>query len=256
MRRLLIIGIGAGDPDYMTVQAIRALGQVDVFFAADKGAEKEDLAGLRTQICERFIEHRRYRSVRFADPQRGSGASANAYRASVDAWHGEREAIYERLLREELREGETGAFLAWGDPSLYDSTLRIVDRIRTRGALQLECEVIPGISSVQALCARHGIALSRIGESVQITTGRQLAAGLPVREGSVVVMLDGECAFKTCAEPDLEIYWGAYLGTPDEILIAGPLREVMDQIETTRRRARAQKGWIMDTYLLRRAQAR
>jgi len=37
MRRLLIIGIGAGDPEQVTVQAIRALNEADVFFMMDKG---------------------------------------------------------------------------------------------------------------------------------------------------------------------------------------------------------------------------
>ena len=46
MRKMLIIGIGAGDPDYITVQAINALNQVDVFFVIDKGEEKDDLVVL------------------------------------------------------------------------------------------------------------------------------------------------------------------------------------------------------------------
>jgi precorrin-6A synthase len=45
---------------------------------------------------------------------------------------------------------------------------------------------------------------------------------------------------------------GAYLGTPDEITLSGPLGEVGELIRLTRDRARANKGWIMDTYLLRR----
>ena len=43
MRRLLIIGIGAGDPEQVTVQAIKALNRADVFFVIDKGAVKQDL---------------------------------------------------------------------------------------------------------------------------------------------------------------------------------------------------------------------
>ena len=40
MKTLLIIGIGAGDPDYLTVQAINALNRTDVFFLMDKGDRK------------------------------------------------------------------------------------------------------------------------------------------------------------------------------------------------------------------------
>ena len=61
MRKILIIGIGAGNPEYVTVQAINALNRADVFFIPDKGTEKEDLAGLRLEICEQYIRDRTYR---------------------------------------------------------------------------------------------------------------------------------------------------------------------------------------------------
>jgi precorrin-6A synthase len=249
MRTVSIIGIGAGSPEHVTVQAIEALNATDVFFVADKGAEKADLATLREEICARFIRAPRYRLARFADPERGA---SGAYRADVDAWHRAREVIYERLLFGELADGERGAFLAWGDPALYDSTLRIVESIRARRAGELACEVIPGISSVQVLAARHRVPLNRIGEPVLVTTGRQLRDGYPAGADSVVVMLDGECTFRRCAGLELDIWWGAYLGTPHEILIAGRLDDVMDEIERTRAEARARKGWVMDTYLLKK----
>jgi len=113
--------------------------------------------------------------------------------------------------------------------------------------------VIPGISSVQVLAAKHRIALNQIGESVLLTTGRKLADGFPAEFGSVVVLLDGAQAFARLAEPDLDIFWGAYLGTESEILISGKLADVKDEIEVARARARRQHGWIMDTYLLRRS---
>jgi precorrin-6A synthase len=50
----------------------------------------------------------------------------------------------------------------------------------------------------------------------------------------------------------MHIYWGAYIGTPDEVLIAGPLAEVAETIRTRRAELREQHGWIMDSYLLRR----
>ncbi len=69
----------------------------------------------------------------------------------------------------------------------------------------------------------------------------------------MVVLLDGAQAFATLAEPDLEIFWGAYLGTEHEILRSGKLAEVRDEIEAVRKRARDRHGWIMDTYLLRKS---
>lgn len=252
-RKVLIIGIGAGNPEYVTVQAVNALNKVSVFFIPNKGIEKRDLARLRREICERFIENTSYRMVDFDTPVRET--SCPSYGEGVEEWHDDVERVYERLLVEELGEGECGAFLVWGDPSLYDSALRILQRIRAKGSFELEYEVIPGISSVQALAAAHKVPLNRIGESIMVTTGRRLAEGFPNNADSVVVMLDGQSAFKNVDE-DVEIYWGAYIGTEDEILVSGKLREVLDEIDRVRREARDRKGWIMDTYLLRKTEER
>jgi precorrin-6A synthase len=250
MRKVFVIGIGAGNPDYVTVQAINALNEVDVFFVMDKGAEKDDLVRLRKDICARYIKDRSYRTVETADPPRDRNAPS--YEAGVRAWHAQRVAIYERLIEQELGDGECGAFLVWGDPSLYDSTLRIIDQIIAKKTVAFEYEVVPGISSVQALAARHKIALNRIGRSVHITTGRKISEGLPDDIDDVVVMLDADCSFKTIDDPGVDIYWGAYIGTDDEILVSGNLRERMQEIERIRREAKEKKGWIMDTYLLRK----
>jgi len=249
MRKIFIIGIGSGNPDHVTVQAINALNQVDVFFVMDKGQEKDDLVRLRKDICERYIKDRSYRIVETADPRRDPSAP---YEAAVRAWHEQRAEIYERLIADELGEDGCGAFLVWGDPSLYDSTLRIIDQLVERRKVVFEHEVIPGISAIQVLAAQHRIALNRIGRSIHITTGRKLAEGLPDGIDDVVVMLDGDCSFKAVDDTDTHIYWGAYLGTPDEILVAGDLREVGGDIERKRAEAKARKGWVMDTYLLRK----
>lgn len=249
MRKILIIGIGAGNPDYLTVQAINALNQVDVFFIPDKGVEKAALQRLRKDVCERFIADPKYRMVRIPMPTR-TAAGAD-YRDSVDKWHAELVEAFSGFITEELGDEQCGGFLVWGDPTLYDSTLRIIEHIRKNG-LALEYEVIPGISSVQALAARHRVALNRIGQPVLVTTGRKLAEGFPNNLDSIVVMLDGDQAFKRIEADDIDIYWGAYVGTEDEILVAGKLSEVMGDIERIRSQARMEKGWIMDTYLLRK----
>ena len=250
MRKVLIIGIGPGDPDYVTMQAIKSLNRVDVFFVVDKGREKQDLIQLRQEICDRYIENRSYRVVEVRDPERDRTAAA--YRSAVEVWRRQRADLYETMIRDELGEDGCGAFLAWGDPSIYDSTLASIEDILARGALEFEYEVIPGISSVQALVAKHKVTLNQVGEPIQITTGRRLTRGFPADVNNVVVMLDANCSFKQVADPGTKIYWGAYVGTDDEILRSGELSEVMDEIEQVRGAARERKGWIMDTYLLRR----
>jgi precorrin-6A synthase len=253
VRKILIIGIGAGDPEHITIQAINALRQVNVLFITDKGADKDDLARFRREICARYVPESSFRTVVIPDPKRER--TPTDYHAAVETWHQQRAASYETLFSGQLGENECGAFLVWGDPSLYDSTIRIVADIAARGSVKFEYEVIPGITSVQALTARHRIALNQIGAPVQITTGRRLAADAQDLSGDTVVLLDGECAFRAVADPEIEIFWGAYLGTPDEILLSGKLREMSETIQQTRAEARLRKGWIMDTYLLRKPAA-
>jgi precorrin-6A synthase len=250
MRKLFVIGIGAGHVDHLTVQAIKALSEIDVIFMLDKGPEKDSLAQLRREICDRYIKNASFRIVFAKDPERDRDPAC--YQSAVSAWHEKRAAIYEAMIREELADNQCGAFLVWGDPSLYDSTLRIVEQVAAMTPVAFDYEVIPGISSVQALAARHRIALNRIGGAVLITTGRQLAKGLPENVDDVVVMLDGECAFRSIEEDNVEIFWGAYVGTEDEILISGRLQDCKQEIEKARSEARLRHGWIMDTYLLRR----
>jgi precorrin-6A synthase len=242
-RHIHVIGIGAGDPDFMTVQAIEALNDTQVFFAMDKGEAKSDLVALRREICDRFIREPGYRFVELPDPKRSTRAD---YREAVADWHAARARIWATAIAAELGPDGVGAFLAWGDPSLYDSTLRILDAVAAE--LDFTHDVIPGITAVQALTARHRIPLNEVGEPVLITTGRQLREN--GMAGSAVVMLDAECSFRACP-PDTEIWWGAYLGTPDELLVTGTVGEVGTRIAALRDEARARHGWIMDTYLLR-----
>jgi len=247
MRKLLIIGIGAGDPDFITLQAAKALATVDVFFMLEKGAAKDAMVELRRELCRRHAG-KAYRIVEASSPPRERRPAD--YAGCVDDLNRAKQETFERMIGDNLADGQVGAILAWGDPSLYDSTIRNVEAIAERQ--RLAYEVIPGISAVQALAARHRITLNTVAQPVEITTGRRLAEGWPAGVDSVVVMLDGEDTWRRFADQDIDIWWGAYLGTPQEILIAGRLRDVSDEIHRVRTAARERNGWIMDTYLMRR----
>lgn len=246
MRELLVIGIGAGDPDQVTIQAVKAMNRADVFFVIGKGDEKQELVDLRTTILSEHMD-RDYRIVDIVDPPRDRTPAD--YTGVVDDWHDRRAQVFEERF---AAEDGVGAILVWGDPSLYDSTLRIVERVLARGNVRFEYSVIAGVTSVQSLAAQHRIVLNRIGEPVHVTTGRRLREGLPDGVDTAVVMLDAECSFTHVPGDDVEIWWGAYLGLPDEVLISGRLREVEDEIVRVRAELRERKGWIMDIYLIQR----
>jgi len=251
MKKILIIGIGAGNPDHVTIQAVNALNTVDVFFILEKNSAMEKLIALRKEICRRFIKGTDYRFVQAKSPERIREAADHV--SGIEDLNRDKEALFEQLIAEEMQDGECGAFLVWGDPTLYDSTIRIVETIAKRGTHDLEYEVIPGISSIQALAARHKVTLNQIGAGFEITTGRKIAAGFPDGADSVIVMLDENDAYQHFIDQDIDIYWGAYVGTPDEILISGKLKDVAGEIARTRAEARLAHGWMMDSYLMRKA---
>lgn len=243
MTTLFLIGIGTGNPDHVTGQAIRALNAADLILIPRKGEAKSDLADLRRQILTDVLTA----PVPVAEYDVPTRADQSDYLGAVNDWHDAIAQVWQDTIAARLPQGGKVALMVWGDPSLYDSTLRIAARLPG-----LTVKVIPGITSLQALTASHAIPLNTLAAPVTITTGRQLRDhGWPEGATTLAVMLDKGGAF-TVLPPDTEIWWGAYVGMPEETLIHGPLGEVSDEILATRARLRAEHGWIMDIYLLRR----
>lgn len=247
MIELLLVGIGTGNPEHITLQAIRALNRADVILIPRKGETKADLAELRRAICAEVITNPATRIVDFDLPTRDPATPD--YRTRVEDWHDAIARVWQSALDDALPEGGTAALLVWGDPSLYDSTLRIADRLGGRVSLS----VIPGITALAALTAAHAIPLNEIGAPFLVTTGRQLREnGWPEGIRTLAVMLDAGGAFTTLDPQGISIWWGAYVGMKEEIILSGPLAQMSETILARREQARAAHGWIMDIYVLRR----
>ena len=248
-RSLVIVGIGPGEPGMVTTEALAALAEVDVVIGFDKGERTAELAAVRREVLDRARRGRPCRMIQLEDRRRDVTVG---YRDAVETWHRDRTAALEQALLDDVADGERVGILVWGDPSLYDSTLRLIDALRARSRVRLAVEVIPGVSSLSLLAARHGVPLHDVGGSLLVTTGRRLRAGVPSGIDAVAVLLDGECTFTRLCGQGWRIWWGAYLGMRDEHLVAGPLDAVADRILALRHELREQHGWIFDIYLLRR----
>ncbi|MGH1464892.1 MAG: precorrin-6A synthase (deacetylating) [Cognatishimia sp.] len=253
MVRLSLVGIGSGDPEHLTLQAIRRLESADVILLPRKGDEKTELADLRRMIV-RDILQTDPKVVEFDYPQRDE--KTPKYLDGVNIWHDGLAKIWAGLITTEANQQAQSdlhvALMVWGDPSLYDSTLRIAERLLAQG-MDLTVSVVPGVTSLQMLTAAHAIPLNDLAAPVIITTGRQLREnGWPAGADTVAVMLDGQCSFQHVPAEDVQIWWGAYVGMPQQILCSGMLSDVADDIVRTRAKARSDNGWIMDIYLLRR----
>jgi len=244
---LSLVGIGCGDPGQLTRAAARAINAADLVLIPRKGEDKSDLAELRRAICAEVLTNAATRLVEFDLPVRDR--ECEDYRKGVDQWHDAVAACWSREIETHLGGGTRVALLIWGDPSLYDSSLRIARRLDPAPAI----EVIPGISAIQALCAAHALPLNEIGEPFLVTTGRRLReGGWPSGVSTIVVMLDGGTAFESLAPEGIHIWWGAYLGMPDQIVMSGVLAEIGPRIVAARQDARERHGWIMDSYILKR----
>jgi precorrin-6A synthase len=243
MTRLWLIGIGTGNPDHLTAEAARALNGTDLILIPRKGAAKSDLAEVRELILAQVLT-RPVAVASYDVPQR---ADQDDYLGAVNDWHDAIAQVWQDSIAAHPG-AQNVALMVWGDPSLYDSTLRIAARLDG-----VTVKVIPGITSLQALTAAHAIPLNTLAAPVTITTGRNLRNhGWPDGAMTLAVMLDKGGAFTTLDPEGTTIWWGAYVGMPEETLIHGPLSQVSEAILVTRARLREQHGWIMDIYLLRR----
>lgn len=240
---LSLIGIGTGNPDHVTFQGAQAIRAADLILIPRKGENKADLAGLREAIIERVAETPPQIAY-FDIPQRRAD---DGYLRGVDEWHDTIALRWQAAIAAHPK-AQHVALLIWGDPSLYDSSLRIAARLNP----QPNTKVIPGITALQALTAAHAIPINDLGAPYVVTTGRRIRdEGWPDAASNVAVMLDGECSFQTLDTAGFDIWWGAYVGMKEEVLISGPLDEVVQNILKTRAKARAEHGWIMDIYLLK-----
>jgi precorrin-6A synthase len=247
MTELFLVGIGTGNPEHLTLQAIRVLNGVDLILVPHKGAGKADLAELRRAICADVITNPATQIVEFELPVRDPAIPE--YLARVEAWHDAIAQVWAQTIAAAPAPPGRVALLVWGDPSLYDSTLRIAARLQPAPQIT----VIPGITSLQGLTAAHATALNELGAPVMITTGRRLRdEGWPLGADRVAVMLDGECSFTSLPPEGVTSWWGAYVGMPQQVILSGPLAAIQDEILQTRATLRQQHGWLMDIYILSR----
>ena len=235
--RIRVLGVGMG-PQHITPEVAAALRSCDYVLAAEKHEDDGLLAVRRAIAAEHGVE-----VVAVPDPERDRADPVD-YAKAVEDWHEARVAAYEQVLRER---GGIAAFLVWGDPSLYDSTIRLVDRLAER--IPIEHDVLPGISAPQMLAARHRLVLHPVGRPVHVTTGRRLREDLLAGQTNLCVMLTG--TLDLAGLEDWSIWWGANLGTDSEELLAGRVADVLQSLEAARDRAKTAAGWVMDIYLLR-----
>lgn len=240
--KVTIIGIGPGHPDQITVQAVKALNAHRVILIPVKvGTTTGDT---RREIARRHLVDPSAHDLREVPMPKVSDRPAGEYTAAVGTFRDRQAQAFADAL--DAVEADEVAILAWGCPTLFDGTIEGV-----RAYPGVELTVLPGVTSVSALAAAHGVVQTNIGQSVLITTGRQLKSGLPTEHGTIADMVDAQGHVWTQDGPEWTAYWGAFVGLEQQALDHGPLEEVRERIQAKRAALAEEHGWLFDIALLK-----
>ena len=213
--RLIGVGMGPGDPELVTVKAVRVLREAAVVVVPvlDSGETGRAEATVRHHLDSGGSESRgKVERVVFALNEREDRARREA------AW----DAAGARVL-ELLREHGTVAFATIGDPNVY-STFTYLAQTLTPLLPGLLVETVPGITAMQDLAARSGTVLAEGTEPltlVPVTAGSAVLRDALAGPGTVVAYKFGRLASQVAEAlretgRDGSAVWGSSLGLPDE----------------------------------------
>jgi precorrin-2/cobalt-factor-2 C20-methyltransferase len=165
---LYVIGVGPGDPELLTLKAVRILRDAPCL-CVPKGREEgsslalsivEGVVDLKgKEIIEAFFPMQK---TRRSEEERKFG-NAEAGDDLLEArWN---ETVLNILKR--LNQGIDVSFITIGDPSIYSTFFYLYDRLLAL-APAMPIRIIPGVSSITAAAARAGISLGLANEKIAI----------------------------------------------------------------------------------------
>lgn len=202
---LTFVGVGPGDPELITLKAIRAIEKADLIAIADSGKESavERIAG-------EYFENKPV--LRLSMPMMGKKEDWHA--SHVDA---------AKTLIDELHKGKNIAYPVLGDPSLYATSSYLLPLIKPHHP----CTVIPGVPAMCAVAAAFQIPLAEDRQPLSVLPGLPKDEKIP--DGNIIIMKAGR-DIKIIQEKlaHRQAYLAVNLGLPQEQL--APLKEAqLDQ---------------------------
>lgn len=149
--KLYGIGVGPGDPELMTLKAVRLILECDVIAIPSSGGEANvafDIAkGAVPQLPEKELLELSMPMIRDKEKLKESHDQAA------------------RAVAEVLEQGKNVAFLTLGDPSIYSTYIYVHNRLVHQG---YDTEIIPGIPSFCAVAAKLNEGLTEASEALHI----------------------------------------------------------------------------------------
>lgn len=205
--RIFAIGVGPGDPELITLKAVKILKNADVIACPSKESGPGIAFNIAAQAVPEILD-KSIIALEFPMTKKDlTQAHENAARQLINV----------------LDSGKDIAFLTLGDPSIYSSFSYISDLIKRNG---YEVEMISGVTSFTAAAAKLLISLSSKDESVMITSKEytDVADTLVImKAGSVLKELKAKISktkkemylVENCGMEDEKIYRGID-SIPDE----------------------------------------
>ncbi|MFL6395590.1 MAG: precorrin-2 C(20)-methyltransferase [Nitrososphaeraceae archaeon] len=150
--KLSCVGCGPGDPELLTLKAIRLIKNAEVVFAP---TSKEGKPSIALSIVQKYVNSST-KTINLIFPM------LKDKEALKDYWKGNTEKI-----ANEVRAGKKVIYLTVGDPSIYSTWIYVYRELR-RNHKDIEIDIIPGITSIFAFAAEAKIALVEGDETLAI----------------------------------------------------------------------------------------
>jgi precorrin-2/cobalt-factor-2 C20-methyltransferase len=156
--KLYVIGVGPGDPELLTLKAVRILREVPCV-CVPKG--KEEGSSLALSIAQKAVSFEDKEIIEAHFPMRKTKTAEHGSELN-GKWEKTVEAVISRLNK-----GMDMAFITIGDPTIYSTFFYLYDKLLELNP-ELHIEIISGVSSINTAAARAGLSLSLADEKIAI----------------------------------------------------------------------------------------
>ena len=195
---LYAVGVGPGDPDMLTIKAVKTINMADVIACPAKDSKPGIAFQIAKQACPSVSE----KEVMVMSFPMKMGDLSKAHQEVAEQ------------ITDKLKLGKNVAFLTLGDPEFYSTFFYIADIIKGQ---RFDIELVNGITSFSAVGASLKIPLALGREPVMITSGEYipfdgtliiLKAGAHLKEIKNKVSESGKTAYmvENCGMPDERIF--------------------------------------------------